>query len=286
MKFNFIKLYRSEFFVEKMCNLLEVSTSGFYEWLDRSDSKREIENQGIVEKIRQIHEGPKRVYGSPRITQELQDECFAVSENRIARLMKKAGISAKTSKKFKVVTTDSKHNYPVSPNLLNRDFAAKKPNQVWLSDITYIRLGNKFGYLCAIMDLFNREVIGWSFAMHMHTDLVVDAFKKAVRKTNPEPSLIFHSDRGSQYASKDFREHLEIMGFKSSMSRKGDCWDNAPMESFFHTLKTEEVYCKDYKQFKVARNNIFDYIEVFYNRIRKHSSLGYLSPLQYLEKCA
>jgi len=269
-----------------MCHLLEVSTSGFYEWLDRPDSNRETENQAIIKKIKGIHEGPKRVYGSPRITQELQDEGFEVSENRIARLMKKAGISAKTSKKFKVVTTDSNHSYPVSPNLLNRCFVAEKLNQVWLSDITYIRLGNKFGYLCAIMDLFNREIIGWSFAMNMHTDLVIDALRKAIRKANPASGLIFHSDRGSQYASKEFREHLEIMGFKSSMSRKGDCWDNAPMESFFHTLKTEEVYCKDYKQFNVAKNNLFDYIEVFYNRIRKHSSLGYLSPLQYLEKCA
>jgi len=286
MKYSFLKENCSRFSVKKMADMLDISRSGYYSWLTRPESRRSRDNQIIKERIEEIFEDNRKVYGSPRITNSLREEGLRIGCNRVARIMKINGISAKINKKFRVQTTDSNHDFPISPNRLKQKFQASRPNRIWVSDITYIKIGIKWAYLCIIEDLFNNEIVGWSFASHMRTEMVIAAFRSAVNKRNPDSGLIFHSDRGSQYASHDFRQELENHDFKSSMSRKGNCYDNAPAESFFHTLKNEEVRRKKYKSFKEAKRNLFDYIEVFYNRRRKHSSLGYLSPVQYLEMSA
>ena len=287
MTFAFIEANRSEFSVEKMCRFFEVSKSGFYDWKKRKPSQRSVENERLLEKIKEIHDENRGVYGSPRITDELneiraQDDEKKVGKNRVARIMRENGISGLISAFFKVQTTDSKHELPISPNLLGQDFSAVRPNQIWLSDLTYIRTGQGFGYLCAIKDLYDETIVGWAFAKHMRTELVIEALHRAVFKRRPGAGLIFHSDRGIQYASNSFRAEMKKLKFRQSMSRKGNCYDNAPMESFFGRLKVEEVYRKNYRTIAEARRNLFDYIEVFYNRKRKHSRLGYLSPIEYL----
>ena len=282
MKFAFIKANSSEFSVKKMCDVLEVSRSGYYDWLERPPSSRETANESLLEKIRDAFAANREVYGSLRIAKELQDMGYVAGKNRVAAIMRKHGITAKIEKKFRVKTTDSNHQYPISPNLLNQVFTVSGPNQAWVSDITYILVGDGWRYLCIIEDLFNREIVGWSLGDNLRTGLVTSAFHQAVATKKPQAGMIFHSDRGAQYASHEFRDELEKHGILSSMSRTGNCYDNAPAESFFHTLKVEEVYRKKYATEEEARRNLFDYIEVFYNRIRKHSSLNYLSPTQYL----
>jgi len=285
MKYAFIKANRSELSVKKMCSFLEISLSGFYDWVDRKPSNLELQNEKLLSEIKAIHKRNRGVYGSPRITEELneiRDENGKIGENRVARIMKNAGISAEIKKKFKIQTTESNHDFSISPNILKQNFTVDTPNQVWVSDITYIRTGQGFGYLCAIKDLYDETIIGWSFENHMRVDLVLDALRKAVFNRHVSGELVFHSDRGVQYASEEFRKELNSLKIKQSMSRKGNCYDNAPMESFFGRLKVEEVYRKKYKTFNEARRNLFDYIEGFYNRKRKHSKLKYLSPIEFL----
>jgi transposase InsO family protein len=283
MKFAFIEANRSEFSVMKMCRVLEVSRSGYHAWLARPQSNRGAENEALVEEIREIHKERRGTYGSPRITAELRDRGRRVGKNRVARLMKNEGISGKIAKKFRVQTTDSNHDYPISPNLLEQDFSVSRINRVWASDISYIRVGNGWIYICVVIDLCNREVIGWEISTSLNAEIAVAALRKAIRKRKPGRGVIFHSDRGVQYASCKFRKELKDNGFKQSMSGKGNCYDNAPVESFFHTLKVEEVYRKKYRTFEEAKRNLFDFIEVFYNTTRKHSSLFYMSPKEYLE---
>lgn len=285
MKYAFIKAHRSELSVTKMCNFLEVSRSGFHDWENRKPSHRTVENKNLLEEIRAIHRENRFVYGSPRITDELNErrkEHEKIGENRVARIMQEAGISGQISASFKVQTTDSDHDFPISPNLLAQDFLVDRPNETWLSDITYIRTGEGFGFLCAIKDLFDETIVGWSFANHLRADLLIEAFRRALFNRQPGQGLIFHSDRGVQYASDSFRKELKLHKFRQSMSRKGNCYDNAPMESFFARLKVEEVYRNKYRTIAEARRNLFDYIDGFYNRKRKHSRLGYLSPIEYL----
>jgi len=264
-----------------MCHAFKVTTSGYYKWRKTSPSKREMENMKLLERIREIHEESDQTYGSPRITDDLIDEGLKVSRPRVARLMRKHDIRAKTKRKFKS-TTDSDHSYPVAPNLLNQDFTANFFGEIWASDITYIHIGEGWLYLTVIMDLYNREIVGWSMSESLKASrTTIPALRGAYIRFRPSPGLIFHSDRGVQYACNDFKEQLEKHQMIQSMSGTGNCYDNAVVESFFSTLKKDRVYHQKYKTCYQARQSIFQYIETFYNRKRKHSTLGYLSPVQF-----
>jgi putative transposase len=263
-----------------MCQVLEVSRSGYYNWLKRPESKRTLSNQQLLKEIIRVHKKYRYAYGYPRVTEQLNKEGINCSRNRVARLMSKNGIVAKTKRKFKA-TTDSKHNFPVAGNLLKQNFNSAKPHQVWVADITYISTGEGWLYLAAIIDLFNREVVGWAMDKTMTRELVLKALKQAVGRKRPLPGLIHHSDQGKQYASFDYQRALKDYRIKPSMSRKGNCYDNACIESFFGTLKRELIYGTHYRNREEARLAIFDYIEVFYNRVRLHSTLGYMSPVEF-----
>jgi len=281
MKYRFISEYRSVFSVLKMCRYLDVSTSGYYDWLDRPESRRELENKAILEEIKLIHQTKyKDAYGAPRVHGDLKAKGFDCDKKRVARIMSKNDIKAKTKRKWKA-TTNSKHNLPVADNLLKQNFMADKPNQIWTSDITYIWTDEGWLYLCIVLDLFSRQIVGWSMDKRMKKELVLMALKQAIGRRNPDEKLTFHSDRGSQYAAYAVRKFLKQKNFKQSMSKKGDCYDNAVTETFFHSLKTEFVFFRKFKNRDEAKLEIFDYIEVFYNRERRHSTLGYFSPTEY-----
>jgi transposase InsO family protein len=269
-----------EFHVENMCRALRVSASGFYAWSGRGPSEREISDARLIDKIRGIYEATDGAYGVRRIHRQLLADGEGCSRNRVARLMRKCGLKARRRRKYRV-TTDSKHNFPVAENLLAREFFSAGPNQVWASDITYIWTMEGWLYLAAVIDLHSRMVVGWSMSERIDRSLVLGALSMAVGRRSPGPGLIHHSDRGSQYASNDYQAALSQHKMLCSMSRKGDCWDNAVVESFFSTLKTERVHHRLYRSRADARRDIFGYIEVFYNRARLHSTLGYLSPAQF-----
>jgi putative transposase len=267
--------------IKKMCRTLKVSRGGYYAWLNRPPSQHTLRNDKLLNKIKMIHTESNCIYGSPRITETLKAEGFQVSRPRVARLMNRHGIRAKTVRKFKV-TTQSDHHFPISPNLLGQDFSAECFGTVWTSDITYIRTSEGWLYLTVILDLYNRQVVGWSMSTGlMAAQTVIPALCMAFERYKPLPGLIFHSDRGVQYACEEFRNQLSVYQFVQSMSSVGNCYDNAVSESFFGTLKKEHVYHYQYKTRNKAKQSIFEYIEVFYNRIRKHSTLGYLSPVQF-----
>ena len=236
----------------------------------------------LLAKIKTIHRKNRGSYGYPRITKELKDQGLKINKKKVARLMRENGIFGLQIKRFRPKTTISDHDYPISPNLVNRNFLIKEKNKIWVSDITYIKIGIKWHYLCSVIDLATREVIGWSLESHMRTEMVIQAVSSAVKKTGQKilEGPIFHSDRGSQYASHAFRDYLKSIGAVSSMSRKGNCYDNAVAESFFSTLKREEINRKKYKNIQEARRELFDYIEIFYNRQRLHSALGYKTPAE------
>jgi putative transposase len=264
----------SIFPIEKMCKVLKVSRSSYYSWLTRKPCKRHTENQDLSARIKKIYEMSKRTYGSPRVTIKLLEEGFHVSRPRVARLMKKQNLKSIIRKKW-VITTDSRHNYPVVENRLNRDFNVTRPGQVWVSDITYIKTFQGWLYLTVIIDLFDRKVIGWSFSRSLkaaHT--TIPAWKMAIRTRMITRKLIFHSDRGIQYACHEFTNQLSSYKIvERSMSRKGDCWDNAVAESFFKTLKVEHVYHHSYKTIKEAELSVFEYIETWYNVNRIHTTI-------------
>lgn len=281
MKYEFIHRYRSKFRIGKMCRVLCVSRSGYYDWIDRPDSNRAKENRVLLGVIKEIHKSSREIYGSPRITDGLSDYKLKASRPRVARLMAINGIKSKSKRKFKV-TTNSDHKLPISPNLLNQNFQVDASGHILVSDITYIRTGEGWLYLTTIIDLFHRKVVGWSMSNRMTAELTtIAALKQYVKHYSPLEGVIFHSDRGVQYASEDFRKLLKKYKFIQSMSGKGNCYDNAVAESFFKTLKTELIYHHRYWTRAQARASIFDYIETFYNRVRKHSYLGYLSPVQF-----
>jgi transposase InsO family protein len=280
MKYRFIDQYSFAYGVERMCRVLGVSRSGYYGWRKRPESKRYKENEKLLMYIKESYQRSDRTYGSPRILEDLRAEGFRCGKNRIARLMRDNAIVAKTKRKYKA-TTNSKHNLPVAPNLLNQRFSATGPNKVWVSDITYIPTLEGWLYLAVIIDVFSRQVVGWAMSKRQTTDLVSKALYQAIGRRRPPLDCIYHSDRGVQYASKDFRDVLKQYGFLQSMSRKGNCYDNAVAESFFHTLKTEHVYWHRYTTRAEARQSIFEYIEMFYNRQRRHSALGYRSPISF-----
>lgn len=280
MRFQFIRDHSSQFSVRRMCRVLRVSSSGYYAWLGRPMSRRERENRRLVQAIKEIHKEKRGVYGSPRVHAELKSKGMHHSKKRVARLMRENGIRAKQKRKYKT-TTDSKYIYTVAPNLLQRDFQASGPDRKWLADITCVPTREGWLYLAATLDLYSKLIVGWSMSGRMTSELVLDALEMAVGRRQPEPGLIHHSDRGGQYASADYQRALRSHGMICSMSRKGDCWDNAPMESWFHTLKTELTIHENYWTRDQAKAEVFEYIEVFYNRNRLHSALGYMTPAQY-----
>lgn len=284
MKFWFIGEYRSTFPVKKMCKVLKVSRSGFYAWWIRGKSKREMANENLLEKIEKAHKKSRGLYGSPRIHAELKAQGDLSSLNRVAKLMKENGIIAKTVKMFRM-TTNSNHNYQPAPDLLNQNFVAPAPDIIWTSDITYIRTLEGWIYLAVVLDVYSRKVVGWAMMDRLTKDLVIKAVANAIIRRRPGTEIIFHSDQGVQYACDIFRNYLTRNNFMQSMSRKGICYDNAITESFFHTLKTEHVYFCQFRTREEARRSIFEYIEIFYNRERRHSSIGYLSPSEF-EKMA
>lgn len=280
MKYRFMEEYRSWYAVEEMAKALGVSTSGYYGWRNSQPSRQKTANEQMVFEIMQIFEKSRETYGSPRIRAELQKKWHLCGENRVARLMRKNKIRAKTKKRFNI-TTHSKHNYPISVNLLRGEFSASGPNRVWVTDITYIWTQEGWLYLTVYLDLYSRKVVGWSLRENMKASLVIEGLESAVTSRRPAEGLIIHSDRGSQYAGNDFRQVLRYYKFESSMSGSGNCYDNAVAETFFHTLKTEWIYFKRYETREEAKRDIFEYIEVFYNRQRLHSTLGYRSPVEF-----
>jgi len=266
--------------VTVMCNALEVSRSGYYAWLKAEPSARTQQNEQLTAKIVEVHKESRRSYGSPRVHAELVAQGFEVSRNRVARLMRENGIVGRRKPRFRK-TTDSDHKLPVAKNVLDRQFAVDEPDRAWVADITYIWTQQGWLYLAIIIDLFSRRVVGWSMADHMRTELVLDALSAALGSRLPcEAGLLFHSDRGSQYASDDYQKALDASGITCSMSRRGNCWDNAVAESFFSTLKTELVHNVIFLTRDSARHAIAEWIEIFYNGKRRHSSLGYATPLE------
>jgi transposase InsO family protein len=278
MKFVFIEDNRSEFRVERMCQALRVSRSGYYKWKNRPKSKQTISNEELLKMIKEIYHKHKGRYGSPRIWKELKARGIDCGKNRVARLMRINDIKSKRAKRFKA-TTNSKHNHPVAPNLLNQDFTVDQPNTILVSDITYVWTFAGWLYLCVILDLFNRQVVGWSISSRMTQDLVLNALDQMIKNQRPAPGLIFHSDRGSQYAATKVRELIKKHQVVQSMSKKGDCFDNAVAESFFATLKTECVYQQVLYSRDQAISEIFEYIEIYYNRQRIHSTNNFQTPI-------
>lgn len=263
-----------------MCKVLEVTRSGYYHYLKNRYSQRKLENKAITELIHKIWEQSHRLYGYRRVHAELRSQGVYCNRKRVLRLMKKINIAAKKKKKFKRTTNSSHSNY-ISPNLLNQNFRVNSPNEVWVADITYISTYEGWLYLAVVLDLYSRKVVGWSMSNTMTSKLVIDALEHAIIDRKPIAGLIFHSDRGSQYASINFRKSLKNNEIIQSMSGKGNCYDNAVAESFFHTLKTELVYWERYKKRSDAKSSIFTFIEGFYNRRRRHSYLNYLSPFNF-----
>jgi transposase InsO family protein len=278
VKFAFIEKHLGSFSMGTVCAVLEVSRSGYYAWLKRPDSARAIWRQELAAKIKAVHQENRKVYGSPRIHRALEAQGESVCENTVAAVMQEQQIRAKTKRKFVPRTTEANHAFAVADNVLDRQFTAELPNQKWAADITYIPTDEGWLYLAGVIDLCSRKIVGWAMADHMRTDLVSDALKMAVTHRRPGKGLLHHSDRGVQYASEDYQYLLQSLGMEPSMSGKGDCWDNACAESFWSTLKTELVHHEQYATREQARASIFEYIEVFYNRKRLHSSIGYLSP--------
>lgn len=272
--------HRSEFSIVKMSQTLDVSRSGYYRWRDRGPSKREQKNKELTTKITQIWQDSAKTYGSPRIHQQLLADGEQLSRPRVARLMKKAGIASQIRPKW-ITTTDSGHGLPVAPNLLDRNFEAEQLAQTWVSDITYLPSSGGWLYLTTIMDLADRQIIGWSLAESMAAEATtVSAWSQACSRRQPDETLLFHSDRGTQYAAADFTDELAAYKVTQSMSRTGNCWDNAPAESFFKTLKAELPVDTSGCNYRQVRRAVFNYIDIWYNRKRLHSSLDYQTPAQ------
>lgn len=277
MRYQFVKEQADCHRVATLCRVIGISKSGYYAWRHRPPNRRSEENRRLTQQIQIAFDQNRRNYGSPRIYTELRDEGILCSENRVARLMRKAGIRVEPVRRFRA-TTDSAHSVPVAQNYLGRQFTAEAANTKWASDITYLWTTEGWLYLAVVIDLFSRQVVGWSLQATLHKELVLDALEMAVQGRKPDAGLLHHSDRGSQYASLAFQESLMRAGAACSMSRKGDCWDNAVAESFFSTLKRELVSRENFGTRTEARLAVFEWIEVWYNRKRRHWALGYLSP--------
>jgi putative transposase len=281
MTFRFIEEHKDHWPIRLLCETLEVSPAGYYAWRQRPRSAQEQRQDTLLVEMRAIHVEFKARYGSPRMHAELVARGHACCVNTVAQLMRDHGIVAKSARKFRITTTDSNHDLPVAENLLGRQFDPAAPNEAWVADITYIPTREGWLYLAAVEDLYARRVVGWALAEHLESRLVVDALELAVQRRLPGEGLLAHSDRGSQYASAHYQLLLAKHGITCSMSRKADCWDNAPMESFFASLKKELVHGADFATRAEARAAVVEYIEVFYNNQRRHSSLGYVTPAEY-----
>jgi putative transposase len=280
MKYRFIEKHQKEYAVGQQCCVLGVARSGYYAWRERQKKGKNDPYQALIDHIRRIHARSRRTYGSPRVHAELRAEGVVCNHKRVARLMLLEGIQGRR-KRQKATTTDSKHNYPVAPNLLNREFEAHAPNEKWVADITYIPTREGWLYLAAVLDLYSRKIVGWSTSHQVTADLAEAALRMALYERQPDPGLLHHSDRGCQYASDQIRRILASNRIQVSMSRTANCYDNAVMESFFSTLKCEWVHYQDYKTRSEASRDIFEYIAGFYNTVRRHSTLGYVSPNQF-----
>lgn len=278
MKFAFIREHLGQYAADLACQVLEVSRSGYYAWRDRPAGARRERREELAAKVHAVHAQSRRIYGSPRVYQALAAQGERVSQNTVAKIMQEQGLRAKAKRKFVPRTTDSAHDRPIAPNVLARKFAPAQPDRTWACDITYIPTDEGWLYLAGVIDVGSRRLVGWSMADHLRTDLVADAMEMALGRRRPSAGLLHHSDRGVQYASDAYQSLLQGHQIAVSMSGKGDCWDNAVMESFWATLKTELVHHEHYATRDQARRSIFEYIEVFYNRKRLHSSLGYVSP--------
>jgi transposase InsO family protein len=280
VKYAFIQAHRSQYRLTRLCEVLAVSPSGYYDWCDRPESNRDRENRRLTEKIRHYHRQSQGRYGSPKIHQDLVSDHEPCGVHRVARLMKAAAIQSKMTRKF-ILTTDSKNTLQPAPDLLQRHFTVAKPDTAWVSDTTFIGTRAGWLYLAVILDLFSRQVIGWAMGNQNNTELVRNALTMAISRRDPVRGTIVHSDQGSTYASGAYQQQLRDHALRCSMSRKGECLDNAVAESFFGTLKNELVYHEDYHTKAQARQSLFEYIEVFYNRQRRHASLRYLTPVDY-----
>lgn len=281
MKYRAIRDHADRFAVRLMCRALTVSPAGYYAWGTRPESARTQANRALLVEIRAIHAESRRTYGSPSIWDALVKRGHRVNEKRVARLMREHAIRAKTVKKWRA-TTQSNHRMPVAANTLDRQFSVTRPNRVWAGDITYVWTTEGWLYLAVVLDLSSRAVIGWALEARLTGDLTQQALTMAIRHRTPKAGLLHHSDRGSQYASRVFQDKLTAYGMICSMSRKGNCWDNAPTESFFNSLKNERVHGTRYATRDEAKADLFNYIEPFYNRRRRHSTLGYQSPTQFM----
>jgi putative transposase len=286
MRFRFIEDHRDDYPVRIMCSVLDVSPAGYYAWRLRPESRRSVANRALLGDIERVYRDNHGCYGSPRVHRELRAQGRGASRGRIERLMRHHGVRAIMARPRRVRTTDSRHDLPIAPNLVDRDFTTTAPNRIWLADITYVETGEGWLYLSTVMDLYSRKIVGWAMRDHLRTELPLAALRMAISAQRPGIGLIHHSDRGVQYASHEYRAALAAIAITASMSRKGNCYDNAPMESFFHTLKTERVHHRQYATRAEAQRDIFAYIEGFYNRTRRHSALGYISPLEMERKAA
>ena len=284
MRFSFVRAEKANHAVRTLCRVLEVSRSGFYAWCKRPASKRSIEDSRLTAEVQAIFDEHKARYGSPRITEELQANGICIGRQRVRKLMRLASLQARQPRSW-VRTTDSNHGHPVAPNLLNRQFDVDEPNRVWAGDITYLPTKHGWLYLAVVIDLFSRAVVGWSMSRRIDLQLTLSALDAALLRRRVLPGLIMHSDQGVQYAAGEYQARLKQHGMVCSMSRKGDCWDNAVVESFFATLKNELLAEGVFADHASARALVFEYIETYYNRRRRHSTLGYLSPTAY-EKAA
>lgn len=280
MRYAFIDQLRDSYPLQALCAVLQVSDSGFAAWQRGEGPQKWLSDGELLKLIREIHQETKAAYGSPRIFLELKGRGIPVSKGRVERLMRENSLRGRHKRRFKA-TTDSKHTLPVAPNLLERNFDTERPDQAWTADITYIATGEGWLYLAIVLDLYTRQIVGWAMRERMTKDLVIDALRMAWFRRRPASGLIHHSDRGSQYCSHEFQKQLAEYGMLASMSRKGNCWDNAPSESFFNSLKNERVFAARYETRGAARTDIFQYIEIFYNRVRRHSSINGVSPMSF-----
>lgn len=276
-----MKTLAVEFPVAAVCRVLGVSRSGYYDWLERQPSARELANQKLLLAIAQVHEDSRQTYGSPRVTHTLKRHHHACGRHRVARLMRRAGLRAWPKRAFRPKTTEGKHPLPIAPNRLRSEPPPAEPNRVWVSDITYIATAQGWVYLAAVMDLWSRKVVGWAAADHLRAELAQEALTRALRTRRPPPGLIHHSDRGIQYASGPYRACLRAHGLVPSMSAAGHCYDNAAMESFWSTLKSELIHRRDWQTREEVELALFDYVETFYNPRRLHSSLCFRSPVEF-----
>lgn len=276
-----MKSLSSEYPIVELCQALGLSRSGYYQWLNRPESSRARANREVLNQISVVHEENRRCYGSPRITHVLRRQGLTIGKNRVARLMRTHGIRAKSKRAFRPRTTDSRHAKRIAPNRLKQLPSLDRPNQAWVADITYIWTAAGWIYLAAVMDLYSRRIVGWSLEHSLETSLVTEALSRAQKERRPAPGLLHHSDRGSQYASSAYRALLANFKIIASMSGLAHCYDNAAMESFWSSLKNELVHHEPFTNIDQARLAIFDYIELFYNRKRLHSALGYQSPVEF-----